>query len=66
MQEQKELDNFEQFLEKKLQELKSCQESKNIGSCSLCEMIFECALRREYVRSVYESMSKGSSGDFDF
>jgi len=32
----------------------------------LCDKLFECALRDEYVKAVYESMSKGQGGGFEF
>lgn len=60
-------DEFEQSLENKKLELKSCQESKALNSCFSCEQIFECLLRTEYVKAVYNSMSKGrNDGGFDF
>lgn len=62
----KELDEWEEKLELKLKELKSCQNSYNFKSCHPCEKFFECDLRKKYVRAVYESMNKGSSGGFEF
>ena len=60
------LDEWELKLEKMLVELKSCQESNSLKSCTPCSAFFECELRKKYVISVYESMNKGSTGGFDF
>ncbi len=61
-----ELDDWEQKLEVKLSELKECQNSKQFDSCSKCSEFFECVLRKEYIKAVYESMNKGSVGGFEF
>ncbi|QOG11349.1 hypothetical protein [Arcobacter sp. FWKO B] len=62
----KELDVWQKALEAKLNELQSCQNSKNVDSCFKCNLTLECILRKEYVKAVYESMSKGSMGGFEF
>ncbi|WP_139470660.1 hypothetical protein [Campylobacter armoricus] len=59
-------DEFELALEVKKNELQACQNEKNLKSCLPCPMIFECALRKEYIEAVYKSMSKGKEGGFDF
>ena len=64
--EHKELDKWELALEKKLKELKACQEEKKLQSCMKCSEILECRLRKEYVNAVYESMNKGTGGGFEF
>lgn len=46
--------------------LEECQVSKALDSCLKCTEIIGCTIRNQYVRSVYESMSKGSTGGFDF
>jgi hypothetical protein len=46
--------------------LVQCQESKELDSCLKCPQIIGCEIRNAYVRSVYESMSKGEAGGFDF
>jgi len=61
-----ELDDWEQKLEIKLTELKKCQNSKQFDSCSICSEFFECVIRKSYIKSVYESMNKGSAGGFEF
>ncbi len=65
-QEEIVLDEWDLKLEAKLKELNSCQNSKNLTSCTPCENFFECELRKKYVVAVYESMNKGSGGGFEF
>ena len=60
------LDEWEIKLEEKIVELKNCQDSNNLKSCTPCGQFFECELRKRYVISVYESMNKGSGGGFEF
>ena len=59
-------DKFELYLEEMIQKLQACQQEKNCKSCSACEFYFGCELRDEYVKSVYNSMSKGDTGGFEF
>ena len=62
-------DNYTQWdekLDKVLVELKNCQESNSLKSCTPCDKFFECELRKSYIIAVYESMNKGSSGGFEF
>ncbi|MDF1876907.1 hypothetical protein JHD47_03655 [Sulfurimonas sp. SAG-AH-194-L11] len=59
-------DKFELYLDEMLQKLQACQVSKGHKSCSACESYFGCELRDEYVKSVYNSMSKGDTGGFEF
>jgi len=66
MQEIASQDKFELFLEEMLQKLQSCQKNKNHQSCSQCEHYFDCDLRHDYVKAVYNSMSKGDTGGFEF
>ena len=62
----KELDSWDKALEIKLQVLQQCQASHSISDCFDCDKLLACDLRREYVKAVYESMSKGSMGGFEF
>ncbi|WP_321315634.1 hypothetical protein [Halarcobacter sp.] len=66
MQTSQELDEWEQKLEVVLEELKECQKSNSLSSCTPCEKFFECELRKKYILAVYESMNKGSGGGFEF
>jgi len=60
------MDKFEEALEEKIKLLKECQEKNGFKSCLKCDKLFECTLRDEYVKAVYESMSKGQGGGFEF
>jgi hypothetical protein len=46
--------------------LQECQSSKALESCLNCPSLVGCPIRTAYVRTVYESMSKGETGGFDF
>jgi hypothetical protein len=62
----KELDKFELHLESMIEKLKECQQNKQVDSCSKCEHFLKCELRDDYVKAVYNSMSKGDTGGFEF
>jgi hypothetical protein len=66
MQETDKKDKFELYLDEMIIKLQTCQQEKNHQSCSLCEHYFNCDLRHEYVKAVYNSMSKGDTGGFEF
>jgi len=59
-------DKWEIALEEKTAELKACQQERGLKSCLGCEKVNDCALRDSYVKAVYESMSKGAAGGFEF
>ena len=59
-------DKFEQHLDEMIIKLQSCQKEKNMKSCSNCENYLSCELRTDYIKSVYNSMSKGETGGFEF
>ena len=58
--------DYEAILDKKLLELKACQEDHNVNSCSKCDKYLNCETRQSYVKAVYDSMSKGETGGFEF
>jgi hypothetical protein len=60
------MSEWEIALEDKLKELKACQVSKDLKSCLGCKEVNSCELRDGYVKAVYESMSKGDTGGFEF
>lgn len=60
------LDKWEEALEVQITILQNCQDEKSLNSCIQCQNILECLTRKEYIRSVYESMNKGSGGGFEF
>jgi hypothetical protein len=43
-----------------------CQKEHNLEGCEKCSELLDCETRLEYVKSVYESMSKGDGGGFEF
>ncbi|WP_297441267.1 hypothetical protein [Sulfurimonas sp.] len=59
-------DKFELYLDEMIIKIQACQEEKAHKSCSACEHYFGCELRDEYVKAVYNSMSKGETGGFEF
>ncbi len=61
-----EKDKFEQYLDEMISKIQVCQQNKNLQSCSSCELYINCELRLDYVKSVYNSMSKGETGGFEF
>jgi len=60
------MDKFEVHLDEMIVKLQECQVQKNMKSCSDCEHYLSCELRGEYIKSVYNSMSKGDTGGFEF
>ena len=59
-------DKFEIHLDEMILKLQDCQVQKNLKSCSDCEHYLGCELRTDYIKSVYNSMSKGETGGFEF
>ena len=61
-----ELDKFGMHLKEMTKKLQECQVNKNLKTCSDCNQYLSCELRSDYVKSVYNSMSKGDTGGFEF
>lgn len=61
-----EKDKFEIHLDEMIVRVQNCQKEKNLNSCSICEHYLSCELRTDYVKAVYNSMSKGDTGGFEF
>lgn len=57
---------YEEKLDIAISDLQGCQQEHNVESCYVCEKCIGCEIRTKYIRSVYESMSKGETGGFDF
>ena len=57
---------YEEKLDAAMNDLQACQSEHNIESCYVCDKCIGCEVRTKYIRSVYESMSKGEIGGFDF
>ena len=60
------LDAFEIKRDEERQKVESCQKEKGHNSCLVCPEVVGCAIRKQYVVAVYESMSKGAGGGFEF
>ncbi len=60
------LDEWQITLKQKKIEVDDCQHEKQLTSCLKCEKILDCTLRDAYVKAVYDSMSKGKGGGFEF
>ena len=59
-------DKWKILLQEQIIALEKCQEEHNLNSCMRCEKLLDCTIRDRYIKSVYESMSKGSGGGFEF
>ena len=59
-------DAFERKLDAMIEKLHACQKEHTLKSCSPCEHYLGCEVRRAYVSAVYDSMSKGETGGFEF
>jgi len=60
------LDEWKIALVQKKSELEACQTQNNIDSCMKCDKLLDCELRDAYIKAVYDSMSKGAGGGFEF
>jgi len=59
-------DEWEKRLDEQLLILQQCQSDHQIQSCLSCPDLLGCKTRDSYVKAVYESMSKGHGGGFEF
>jgi hypothetical protein len=57
---------YEVRLDEAIKVLQECQEKCGVSSCYVCNKCIGCEIRTKYIRCVYESMSKGETGGFDF
>ncbi len=62
----KERDVFEIKRDEEREKVEACQAEKQMRSCLVCPEVVGCVIRKKYVISVYESMSKGAGGGFEF
>lgn len=61
-----EKDKYDQELDIAIKALEDCHENLKMQSCMDCEKLFDCEIRKSYVIAVYNSMSKGQIGGFEF
>lgn len=57
---------FEERLSGMIAKVQQCQKDNALDSCMKCDRLIGCDLRKEYVQTTYESMSKGEIGGFEF
>ncbi|PHS32845.1 MAG: hypothetical protein COA92_05725 [Sulfurovum sp.] len=60
------LDEWQIILLQKKEELESCQKKHQVNSCLKCDKLLDCEIRDAYIKAVYDSMSKGKGGGFEF
>ena len=60
------LDEWELALQAQKKELERCQKEHQVKSCLSCSQLHDCPIRDAYVHAVYNSMSKGAGGGFEF
>lgn len=60
------LDEWQVALKQKKVQLESCQAEHQVTSCMNCEKLLDCEIRDAYIKAVYDSMSKGAGGGFEF
>ena len=60
------LDEWQILLAQKKTELEQCQLQHQVISCMKCEKLLDCEVRDAYIVAVYDSMSKGKGGGFEF
>ncbi|MDR1976169.1 MAG: hypothetical protein LBQ18_04190 [Campylobacteraceae bacterium] len=60
------LDIYKEKLKQESQKVLECRQKHEAKSCFECENLIGCESRKAYVQAVYESMSQGQSGGFEF
>ena len=60
------LDEWQILLVQKKSELETCQKEHHLNSCMKCDKLLDCTVRDAYIKAVYDSMSKGKGGGFEF
>ncbi len=60
------LDQWKIALKQKRVEVEECQQNQGLSSCLKCTKLLNCELRDNYIKIVYDSMSKGEGGGFEF
>ena len=60
------LDEWQIALKQKKSELEACQTEQQVKSCMSCEKLLNGQVRDNYIKAVYDSMSKGAGGGFEF
>ena len=66
MSDELSLDEWELTLKAEKKKLEACQQEQQLNSCLSCPKLHDCSIRDAYVHAVYNSMSKGAGGGFEF
>ena len=66
MSDERSLDEWELALKAEKRKLETCQQEQQVNSCLSCEKLHDCPIHDAYVHAVYNSMSKGAGGGFEF
>jgi len=66
MSDELSLDEWELALKAEKKKLEACQQEQQVNSCLSCSKLHDCLIRDAYVHAVYNSMSKGAGGGFEF
>ncbi|RLA73881.1 MAG: hypothetical protein DRG11_06735 [Epsilonproteobacteria bacterium] len=59
-------EKIDETLEQNIITLKQCQKDKKLDTCSDCDSVINCDIRKAYVKAVYDSMNKDKTGGFEF
>jgi len=62
----KEVEKYKEKLSQAKKDLEKCQQNLQLKSCLNCKKLLDCEIRKKYIDAVYNSMSKGQSGGFEF
>lgn len=60
------LNEWQIAFSQKKEDLERCQKEKHLKSCMPCDKLLDCVVRDAYIKSLYDSMSKGAGGGFEF
>ena len=60
------LDEWQIILAQQQVVLENCQKEHQVSSCLKCDKLLDCEVRDAYIKAVYDSMSKGKGGGFEF
>ena len=66
MSDELSLDEWELALKAEKKKLEACQKEQEVRSCLACQKLHNCPILDAYVHAVYNSMSKGAGGGFEF
>jgi hypothetical protein len=59
-------DKWDKKLDDEIDTIRNCQLERQLTGCEDCDQLLICKIRKKYVKAVYESMNKGTTGGFEF